>query len=74
MTIYGVEKDFKLGDIMGETIANDGIMLVGNPGHLVFASYEKLPEKTYYWYLPEQFTGNQVCNPALLARVSKKPA
>lgn len=41
-------------------MVNDGIMLVGNPGHLVFNSFEKLPEVSYYWYLPEQFTGDQV--------------
>ena len=66
LTIYGVERDFGFGDLEGKTVVNDGIVLLGNPGHLVFHSFDDLPEATYYWYLPEQFAGDQVRSKALL--------
>ena len=50
----------RLGDRLGLTVINTGILLVGEPPHYVYNRFDRLPRKTFYWYLPEQFLGDKV--------------
>ncbi|KXJ22544.1 Basement membrane-specific heparan sulfate proteoglycan core protein [Exaiptasia diaphana] len=56
----GVRGAVRLGDRLGLTVINTGILLVNEPPHYVYNRFDRLPRKTFYWYLPEQFLGDKI--------------